>query len=167
MSRSRLAPESLKRVFNLIPGILAGSVPDSDLEERNLGPPIALTTSYSFGVNVDEKSDTISSGYIREFTRIYVLLSSGERKERNERFSSSDDLHPIAMRKVSKILMMILPSTINPYITRADDSLSLSGRPSTHAPSVRVLNNISLPVHLVPRKCFPCTYTHRRNLGGM
>ena len=67
MSRSRLAPESLKRVSNLIPGILAGSVPDSDLEERNLGPPIALTTSYSFGVNVDEKSDTISSGY----TRIY------------------------------------------------------------------------------------------------
>lgn len=166
MSRSRLAPESLKRVSNLIPGILAGRVPDSDLEERNLGPPIALTTSYSFGVNVDEKSDTISSGY----TRIYEDLRSTflwKKKERKERFSSSDDLHPIAMRKVSKILMMILPSTINPYITRADDSLSLSGRPSTHAPSVRVLNNISLPVHLVPRKCFPCTYTHRRNLGGM
>lgn len=83
MSRSRLAPESLKRVSNLIPGILAGSVPDSDLEERNLGPPIALTTSYSFGVNVDEKSDTISSGY----TRIYEDLRSTFlwRKKREER----------------------------------------------------------------------------------
>lgn len=83
MSRSRLAPESLKRVSNLIPGILAGRVPDSDFEERNLGPPIALTTSYSFGVNVDEKSDTISSGY----TRIYEDLRSTFlwRKKREER----------------------------------------------------------------------------------
>lgn len=95
MSRSRLAPESLKRVSNLIPGILAGRVPDSDLEQRNLEPPITLTTSHSFGV--DEKSDTVSSGYtsrIYEDLRSTFLWRKKERKKKggNERFSSSHDL---------------------------------------------------------------------------
>lgn len=133
MSRSRLAPESLKRVSNLIPGILAGRVPDSDLEERNLGPSIALTTSYSFGV--DEKSDTISSGYTRiyEDLRSTFLWRKKERKERNERFSSSDDLHPIAMTKVSKI--SILPLTINISLELMTRYLYPGDHPPTLHPS--------------------------------
>lgn len=96
MSRSRLAPESLKRVSNLIPGILAGRVPDSDLEQRNLGPPITLTTSHSFGVNVDEKSDTVSSGYT---SRIYEDLRSTflwRKKERKKKKGGMRDF-PLAM----------------------------------------------------------------------
>lgn len=128
MSRSRLAPESLKRVSNLIPGIL---VPDS---HRGTNSPrlsyyindVSLVRCY-----VDEKSDSISTlaGYhLENFAFRYncdsTFFSIRERKE-------------IDLPLVREIRVYgeswgggidgsaNLASPINP--ARADDSLSLSG----------------------------------------
>lgn len=159
MSRSRLAPESLKRVSNLIPGIL---VPDS---HRGTNSPrlsyyindVSLVRCY-----VDEKSDSISTlagYYLENFAfrynslRFYFLLYSRKKRDR----SSSRPWNSRIRWKLGRGYRWICEPRLA-HKSRPSRWLAIFIRrpSSTHT---RVLNNISLPVHLVPRKCF-ALYVH-------